>query len=491
MEFTELLLKAKEISPEIIISITALTVIFADMLVSKTQKVMVSMLAIIGLLFAYITLIGRFNAGGTFFKGMIEVDTYASIFKMIFILSALLVAFISVNYLSRFKIGHGEFYGLMLFATLGAMIMSSAADFVSVYIGLELLSISLYILVGLMAFDLRSNEAAMKYFLTGIFASAVFVYGLSLIYGFSGQTNFEKIAMIIKDSVGQVGISGLGLLPVIGMVFVAVGFGFKISAVPFHMWTPDVYEGAPTPVTAFLSSVPKVAGVAVILRIFLTVFSEINSSWVTLFAVLSVLTMTVGNIMALRQDSVKRMLAYSSIAHVGYILTGFVAIGVSSEAGIGSIAFYFLAYLFMNIGAFSILIYTNAESRKGETFAEIKGLSTYAPFAAAAMAIFMFSLAGIPPLAGFIAKYWIFTAVIRSGYTWLAIISVLNSALSAYYYLRVVKVMYLDSVNQKLEIVASVSLSFAVLVMVALTLILGIFPQVFMRLTEMSMISIF
>ncbi|MGD0283145.1 MAG: NADH-quinone oxidoreductase subunit N [Dissulfurispiraceae bacterium] len=445
--------------PEIIVSSAAMLLIILD-LVFKDKGT----LAFIGALAAAATLYMMPSSYGITFGGMFVSDSYSMYFKLIFIINLLLTMLLSIRYMQRQKAEFGEYYSLLLFATTGMMIMASAGDFVVLYLGLELMALSTYILAGIKRHDIKSNEAALKYFLLGAFSSALLLYGISLIYGLTGTTDLYKIAVQLK----QTEISTALLL---GMLLVAVAFSFKIAAVPFHMWAPDVYEGAPTSITAFMSVGPKAAGFAVIGRVFFVAFQGLQTDWTPILIGIAILTMAVGNILALVQTNIKRMLAYSSIAHAGYMLLGIIA---GTFEGRQAMMTYMLIYAFMNMGAFAVVILLT----KGEEIKDYNGLAKSRPLVAALMLVFMFSLTGIPPTAGFIGKFNIFMAAIKAGYTWLVVIAVIFSAISAYYYLRVVMNMYMKDATEEAEINPSPSLGLAILISVVMIFVIGIIPSV-------------
>jgi NADH-quinone oxidoreductase subunit N len=421
----------------------------------------------------YYTLMG---SPGTTFSGMYISDGYSTFFKLIFLVNLILTVLMSSKYLETLKINFGEYYSLILFATLGMMLMASAADIIVLYLGLELMALSTYILAGFIRYDIKSNEAAMKYLLLGAFASAILLYGTSMIYGLTGTTNLRDIAAYIVKT-------NLASNPVLmlSMILFAVAFSFKIAAVPFHMWAPDAYEGAPTPITAFMSVGPKAAGFAVLGRVFLTAFGSVRMDWAVIFIPIAILTMAVGNIVALSQTNIKRMLAYSSIAHAGYML-----VGVISPDGMASVLNYMFIYAFMNIGAFAVVIMLRTEGFKGEDIADYEGLAKTHPMAAALMLIFMFSLTGIPPMAGFMGKFYLFMSAINAGYTWLVIVAVLFSAISAYFYLRIVMLMYMREPKEEVQLNNSPGLTLVLVLTVAAVLFIGILPSKFIMFARMA-----
>ncbi|MDI6729357.1 MAG: NADH-quinone oxidoreductase subunit N, partial [Thermodesulfovibrionales bacterium] len=431
------------VTPEIAITISA-TVLLILELIFKNKGV----LAFIAVATAAVVLYTIPSSHGETFGGMFISDTYSTYFKLIFIINLVLTVLISLRYIQRQKAEYGEYYSLLLFATAGMMLMASAKDLIILYLGLELMALSTYILAGIKRHDIKSNEAAIKYFLLGAFSSALLLYGISLIYGMTTTTDIYKIAEHLKTT-------ELTTTLLLSMILIMVAFSFKIAAAPFHMWAPDVYEGAPTSITAFMSVGPKSAGFAVMGRVFYTAFQGIQADWTPILIGIAILTMAVGNILALVQTNIKRMLAYSSIAHAGYMLIGIIP---GTQESMSAMMVYMLIYAFMNIGAFAIVILLE----KGEELSDYEGLSKSHPLVAALMLIFMFSLTGIPPTAGFIGKFNLFMAAIKAGYAWLVVIAVIFSAISAYYYLRVVMNMYMKEMKQESAIAPSPSLGLAI-----------------------------
>ncbi len=423
------------VMPEILLTCLALLVLLLDLVMRRKETVAAVSVAV-ALIVAY-SLLG---SSGITFSGMFISDGYSQFFKVIFLISLVLSILISINYLKVEGSNHGEYYALMLFATLGMMIMASAGDLMVLYLGLELMALSTYVLAGFIRHDRKSNEAAIKYLLLGAFSSAFLLYGISIVYGLTGTTNIRGIAEYIVAE----GLSSSPALTV-SIVFFSVAFCFKIAAVPFHMWAPDVYEGAPTSVTAFMSVGPKAAGFAAIGRVFLIMFGSVQVDWSLVLVPVAVLTIGFGNIVALSQTNIKRMLAYSSIAHAGYALIGVIAGG---PEGVASMMNYMLIYSFMNIGAFAIVILLRREGYNGNDINDYKGLAKSHPLCAALMLIFMFSLTGIPPTAGFIGKVYLFIAAVDAGYTWLVIVAVVFSAVSAFFYLRIVMFMYMSEASE-------------------------------------------
>lgn len=463
----------RPVMPEVIMTIFALFILLADLVFRRKETIaFLSMMAVAVVAFNFT---GSF---GTAFSGMFISDGYSMFFKMIFILNVILTVLISVKYIEIEKVNLGEYYGLILFSTLGMMIMASAGDLIILYLGLELMALSTYILAGFLREDMKSNEAAMKYFLLGAFASAFLLYGTSMIYGLTGTTDLKAISTYIAQN----GLTGNPVLT-LSMILLAVAFSFKIAAVPFHMWAPDAYEGAPTSITAFMSVGPKAAGFAVLGRVFLTAFGSVRVEWTAVLIPIAILTMGVGNIVALSQTNIKRMLAYSSIAHAGYALLGIIAGTADGMAGVMN---YLLIYAFMNVGAFAVIIMLRSEGFKGDNIADFEGLSKTHPLASALMLVFMFSLTGIPPTAGFMGKFYLFMSAIDAGYTWVVIIAVIFSAISAYFYLRVVMYMYMREPKGEVHLTTSPAMSLALAITVIAVIAIGILPSSVVNFARLS-----
>jgi NADH-quinone oxidoreductase subunit N len=454
----------RPVTPELIMTATAVISLLLELMFkNKGIIAFISIAAAALVLYFMPTSYGEtFYADGS---SMFISDSYSTYFKVIFIINLVLTILISLRYIQRQKAEYGEYYSLLLFATSGMMLMASAKDLIILYLGLELMALSTYILAGIKRHDIKSNEAAIKYFLLGGFSSALLLYGISLLYGLTTTTDIYKIASLLQNS----NTSSLPLL--LSMILITVAFSFKIAAAPFHMWAPDVYEGAPTSVTAFMSVGPKAAGFAVIGRVFFEAFKSIQTDWTWMLIGIAILTMAVGNILAIVQTNIKRMLAYSSIAHAGYMLLGIIA---GTQEGLDAIKMYLLIYAFMNMGAFAIVILLE----RGEEIKDYEGLAKSSPLIAALMLVFMFSLTGIPPTAGFIGKFNIFMAAVKAGYTWLVVIAVIFSAVSAYYYLRIVMNMYMRELKEKAVIHPSLSVNLAIIITVLMVFIIGIMPAV-------------
>ncbi len=422
--------------PELTLTAAALVVLLAGLAEGGRRHGGLALLALVSVGATAITMAMAVNSSEPtrlFFSGMFVLDPFAVFFKVLFLVTAGLAVLMSLDYLKRHDYRPGEYHSLVLFATVGMMVMASGTNLASMYVGLELMALSTYVLTGYFRREVKSHEAASKYFVLGALSSGVLVYGLSLLYGELGTLDLAAMATALRGTeASPTLLTGLALL--------ACGFLFKVAAVPFHMWTPDVYEGAPTPITAFMSVGPKAAAFAIFLRVFLGGLQPLAPYWVWLVGGSAAATMIWGNLAALTQDNVKRMLAYSSIAHAGYALLGLLA---GSELGVQSVLFYMLVYLASNLGAFGFVILLESRGYAGETVADYAGLARRQPLAAFGMLLFLLSLGGIPPTAGFMGKLYVFAAAVNAGYVWLVVVAVLMSAVSLYYYLRIAMQMYL------------------------------------------------
>jgi NADH-quinone oxidoreductase subunit N len=444
------------IAPEIGLTIMAAVVLFLDLQLPESRRRGIPIVTFIGLVATaalYLVLwypkaageAGLGVAEGLYWGGMLKHDALAQLFKVMVLLAGGLTALIGAN---ASGVGRkGEFYLIIIVSTLGGTLLAGAADLIMIFLALETVTIPLYILAAFRRDDHRSSESGMKYFLFGSFASALLLYGFSLLYGFTGQTNINLIATYLGSEAFSV-----NAVPVLGaMVMIVVGFGFKIGAAPFHFWTPDVYEGAPTPVTAFLSVASKAASFALIARFFVAVFPDglimngqpIDSFWIQLVSALAVISMTLGNVVALAQKNIKRLLAYSSIAQAGYTLIGVAALGAQGENSIAAIGFYMFMYTFTNLLAFAIVI-VFSEATGSEQIYDLAGLSRRNPWLALTMTIALLSLAGVPPAAGFFGKFFLFQAAVEADLVWLALVGVINAIIGLFYYLIIVKIMYVD-----------------------------------------------
>jgi len=415
------------------------------------------------------------------FNGTYALDGYAVFFDMLFLFAGIIVVLMSMTYLEGTGIPAGDYYGLVSFAIAGMIVMASATDLIVLFLGLEVMSISVYVLAGAWRTQRRSNEAAMKYFLLGAFATGFLLYGIALIYGATGSFRLDQIAAAIPGNPAP-------KMLIAGVAMLIVAFGFKVAAVPFHMWTPDVYEGAPTTVTALMAVAVKAAGFAAFVRVFLHGLAGLHADWSMLLWVVAALTMTVGNVLALAQQNVKRMLAYSSIAHAGYILVALVA--GDTTAGAAAL-FYLLVYSFMTLGALGVVAALGEAGEPNETLDDYAGLGFRRPLLGVTMTIFMLSLTGIPPLAGFAGKLYIFTAAIRDGYYVLAVIGVLNSAISAGYYIRVLIAMYLTpGPEAEARVPRQPYLLASIVISAVLTVLVGVFPALWMQFARMGFLSL-
>ncbi len=485
------------IGPELIVCIVGVAVMLVDAFAKPNQRWMTGGISLAGLFVAAVASIWlwlTWDGTSQAFNGMIVLDELRLGFTLVFILVSALTILISMVWVENEKLPAGEFHSLLLFATAGMMLMASGGDLVIIFLGLEILSIATYVMAGFRRTDVRSNESSLKYFILGSLSSAFLLYGIALIYGATatagglpGTTNIAEIAQRLNEAqYPQLLFAGAAML--------LVGFGFKIATAPFHIWTPDVYEGAPTPVTAFMAAGPKAAGFASFLRVFLfgfpfvlatgsnTVAANVHSTWLSVLVILAIMTMTVGNVVAIVQNNVKRMLAYSSIAHAGYALVGFVAAGAADtidkrNTAITAVIFYLLTYAVMNIGAFAVV---QLVARTGDRRTEVEdynGIGFQTPALAFALSLFLLSLLGMPLTAGFIGKIMVFRAALDQGYVILVVIGVLNTAVSAYYYLRLIIVMFFrERTTSWVAPRIPASIAIALVITAAGVLYLGVFP---------------
>ena len=463
--------------PELILATFACLVIIVDLFLPETAKDVDLSLILAGFVAsagASVALIGR---NTTSFSGMLVVDNFAIFFQLAFLAAAALVALSSVAFLSRHPGREGEFYALLAFSTVGMMLMASTRDLISIYIALELTSISLYLLAGIAKGDVKSSEAAIKYLLLGALSSAVLLYGMAILYGLTGSTDLGEIAKVIGNAASP------ALL--LAMSLVAAGFGFKIAVVPFQMWAPDVYEGAPTPVTAFLSVASKAAGFAVVIRVFTVALGAVQPEWISLFAVLSALTMVLGNVVALTQRNIKRMLAYSSIGHAGYLLMGVAAANV---AGISSVMFYLAGYTVTNLAAFGVIILAS-RAIPDDTIEGYSGLHRRSPILALILALSLLSLAGLPPMVGFFAKFYLFAAAYQAGLVWLVVLGLLTSAISLFYYTWVIRQMYLVAPASEEPIQFQTTAFVSVAAAILAVFVLGIYSDPFVSFARVAVAS--
>ena len=455
------------ITPEIILTVTALFVLTLEMAHVSRPRILLTVAAL-GLLLAGAVVINTSGDERILFGGMLTLNQFSMFFDFLYISIGLVTLIFSQGYLEkRGSASQGEYPALILFAIIGMMLMTRANDLVIVFLGLELLSLSLYVLVGFLRHDQLSNESGLKYLLLGAFATGFFLFGAAITYGATGTTNYNGIVLsIANDTI----LSNLYLSLGIGLLL--IGFAFKVALAPFHMWSPDVYQGAPTTVTGFLCTAPKAAGFGALLILFNNAFLEIHYQWQDIFWILAVLTMTVGNLSALVQHNVKRMLAFSSVSHAGFLVMGIL---VLNETSISAVLFYLFVYSVVNLGTFAIVSVAEKEE-KGLEFKDYRGMAVQHPWLSAAMTIFMLSLAGFPPTAGFIAKYGLLSAAVAQGYIWLAVIGVLNTLISVYYYLRLVVNMYMQ--KEEGALIPSYNMLAIGLIglMALLMIVLGIIP---------------
>ena len=462
------------ISPILSVSITALIALIVKSAMRKSETAIL-VIGIVGILISMGFGVATFSLSTTAFNDMVLVGGYASFFDVLFLTVGLLTILLSESYLKKVQIHFGEFYVLVLFAVAGMMLMGSSADLITLFLGVELMSVCFYVLAGFMRTKNSSNEAALKYFLLGAFATGFLLYGITLVYGTTGTTNLLRIAVQHPNVSMQPWYNaGFGLL--------LVGLAFKVAAVPFHMWVPDVYEGSPTTVSALMSTGGKAAAFSAFVLVFSIPMAQHDERFTLILAVLAASSMVVGNLFGLAQTNLKRMLAYSSIAHAGYML-----IGIASGQPLGQqgILFYLVSYAFTNLGAFGIISILEKESGENVTYQEYAGLGTRRPIVAALMSSFMFSLTGIPPFAGFVGKYYLFTSAVQSNLTWLAILGVVTSLISAYYYLRVVVYMYFREAGET-EKIHVPRLAFCSIIISAIGIVvLGILPSLILNVTRM------
>jgi len=465
------------ILPEIILVVMGTLIMAMEPIAPKNRQSFLGTFALVALIAAIPLSLITFTNPGPVFGGMLLIDGFATFFRLLVLIVGVLTILMSRPYLEREGAESGEYYALFLFSIVGQSLMASANELIMIFLGLEVSSISSYILAGYLRKDPRNNEAALKYFLLGSFATAFFLYGISMVYGATGSTNLADIRQALMA--GNLVTPESLLFAAAALMF--AGFAFKVGAAPFQVWVPDVYQGAPTPVAAFLSAGPKAAAFAVLLRVFFTTFIPFSDQWEPIIWVTALATMPVGNFAALVQSNIKRMLAYSSVAHAGYVL---IAISTHSDIGTAAAMFYLAAYAFMNVGAFAVVSHFG---RKGETNMEVKdfaGLAIHQPFLAGVLAFFMFSLIGIPLTGGFFGKFYIFKSAIDSQFYWLAALGLVNSALAAYYYLRVVVTMYMEEPSFASATVPPLDLGSKTVLGICCTgtVFLGVFPTALLAL---------
>ncbi len=467
--------------PFIIVFVTGLVALVLDPLLPQVRHSLIAWISLVGLGLAFIDCVTLFGGTNAAFGGTYIADNFGMFFSFILLCASAATILLAVRYPSRVSLNEGDFYGLILFCTAGMLLVVQASDFVILIIGIETLSIALYVMAGYTRNRIQSDEAALKYFLMGAFAFGFLLYGTALIYGSAGSTQYAAVAKALGAEAG----TGLYNLAVVGMGLLMVGFGFELAFVPFHQWTPDVYDGAPAPVTAFMSVATKVAVFAGLIRVLEMALSPLTADWFSVLWALSVLTMVVGNVIAVVQTNIKRMLAYSSIAQAGYVLIGVLAAGPDGQQ---SVMFYLAAYMLMNFGAFAVVAALSRGDTEALDLNDYAGLSKRAPFMAAVMLICMLSLAGIPLTGGFVGKLYIFVAAIEAGHPELVVIAVLASAVSAFYYLRVVYYMYFRSPASDVGAVPAIGREVLVLVAIAAigTIFLGVLPWTILGVAHQS-----
>ncbi|HLI83930.1 MAG TPA: NADH-quinone oxidoreductase subunit N [Bryobacteraceae bacterium] len=457
--------------PELILTVAATLLMILDPVVNRRSSALFGNLSLLALIAALFGSVAAYAQAGPAFGGLLSVDGFATFFRVLVIVVGILTVLPSYRFLARQDAETGEYHALLLFSIAGQCLMVSANELIMIFIGLEISSIASYVLAGYLRDDKRANEAAIKYFLLGSFATGFFLYGVALVYGATGTVNLSmaRAAITGANAPSPVFIG-------IAAALMFVGLGFKVSASPFQMWAPDVYQGAPTPVTAFLSAGPKAAAFAVFLRIFMTAFEPIGNGWEPLVWVCALLSMCIGNFAALLQHNVKRLLAYSSIAHAGYVL---VALAARSDVGTAAAMFYLAAYALMNIGAFAVVSHLSGKGERYQTLDDFAGLGQKQPVTAAMLSIFLLSLIGVPLTGGFFGKFYIFKAALQSHLVWLTVLGLLNSAVAAYYYLRILVMMYMHEPSEAATGAEPLTPGLAAaLVLPAIgTLFLGIFPS--------------
>ncbi len=491
------------IVPELMLTFFACAALVVDIALPRGKKAITAWFCLVGIGFVMVSLLQQYQLIADKlpvegFYGMARVDGLAIVFRGIFLLAAALSIILSVKYLDVENEQRGEYYALILFATVGMMFVAIGNDLISLYIGLELMALTVYVLVGYLKRNERSNEAAIKYFFTGIFSSAVLLYGMSILYGVTGRTNLTQISEAIASytQVGNPQAEGdPRMMLILALVLIGAGLLFKIAAVPFHMWAPDAYEGAPTSVTAFMSVGPKAAAYVLLARVLLFGLGPLREmeslpGWSMMLGAVAALTMTIGNISAVTQENIKRMLAYSSIAQAGYLMLGVLA---GTQMGYQGVVFHLVTYTLMNTGAFAVIISLHRKGIIGEKIDDLNGLFAKAPGVAVMMLVFMLSLAGIPTTAGFIGKYFLFGSLIQSGKPWmvyLAVIAVVNTAISFYYYARFIRAMFLNPLQEEAPLTLSSPMRVSMALSAVLVVILGIYPQPLIKVADLAARSI-
>jgi NADH-quinone oxidoreductase subunit N len=476
------------LAPEIVLTLVAMVILIVDLIVDETRKFIITTVAGIGVALSAIPLLTLAASGGTrtMFGGAYVVDKYSLLFKGLFLVAGYIVLLMSSNYLSEGDYYEGEYSFLLVSSMLGMVVMASARDLITIFVALEMLSIPAYLLAGWRKRDLKSNEAALKYYLLGVVASTVMLYGMSLIYGITGETTLVNVSANMTSKP----------IAIVGIFMIICGFLFKVSAVPFHQWAPDTYEGAPTPITAYLSVASKAAGFVALTQLVFVGFFGQKEVWQPTFWIFAVLTMVVGNLIALRQTNIVRMLAYSSIAQAGFILAPFAVAGENDttvSSAFSAVAVYLLVYTLMNLGAFAMVIAVSRKTRSGD-ISSFGGLFSYAPFPALMMTLFMFSLAGIPPMGGFWAKFYVFKSLLDAGNVWaviLAVVAAVNSVIAFYYYASIMREMWMrpvpDGDTRPIKIPSSLA---AAMVLCAIGVVaVGVYPSLFTELVDIASLA--
>ncbi len=486
-------------APEIGLAILIGIVLIADLFTPLENKAAIGILSFIGVvLLAFLSLSQWGGGAQTTFSGFYVVDNFSVFVKVVILTATALSISLSLQYLKVEKINYGEFYGLLLFSAFGMLVMASGNDLISIYLGIETMSLSIYVLVGFIRHDPLSREASLKYFLMGAFASGIVLYGMALTYGLTGTTSLIGISESLSGAGGEE-ISSNPVM-IFALILLVAGFAFKLALVPFHMWLPDAYTGAPTTITAFMSVTVKAAASAALIRLFFIGLQVLAPRWNFLLWLLAAFTMIWGNVAAIAQTSLKRILAYSSIAHVGYLLLGVVAAMtindgkvVFSDEGISAVLFYLVVYMFTNLGAFGMLILICREGYRGDNIEDWRGVGQAHPIVGLSFVVFLLSLAGIPPTAGFVGKLILFAAAIQNQYYWLAVIGIFSSAVSIYYYGHIIRVLYMsprDTSQPPIEFSKSPSLLLTLFLLVIATIALGIFPGSFIEAARGSVLGI-
>jgi NADH-quinone oxidoreductase subunit N len=469
------------ILPEIVLCVFAIVLMMLEAVTSERQKPALGTLSALAIVVAFFANLYAYTSSGQAFQNMITIDAFGTFFRGLVLVVGFLCVLASFGYLRRERAETGEYYSLILLSLIGQCILSTANDLIMVFIGLEISSIATYILAGFLRNDRRNNESALKYFLLGSFATAFLLYGIAWIYGTTGSTNLDEIRRVLGDR----SLAPSAVLIGVAAALILVGFAFKISAAPFQIWAPDVYQGASSPVSAFMSAGPKAAAFAVFVRVFMTAFPSLSERWVPLLWSIALLSMIVGNFAALTQSNVKRLLAYSSIAHAGYVLVAFAA---DSQLGVAAVMFYLASYALMNIGAFVVISHVSAKNERYVRIDDLSGLARREPATAALLAIFVFSLIGVPLTGGFFAKFYVFRAALNSHLVWLTVVGLINSAIAAYYYLKIVVAMYMQEPGEATTHLSPIAPGTRIAMWVSAlgVLLLGIFPSVLLSFVSQS-----